>query len=313
MVFLKIIFMGTPDFAVPSLKALIEKHNVIGVVTQPDKPRGRGKKLMFSPVKEVALKAGIPVFQPENLKNDESIDEIENLGADIIVVVAYGQILPKRVLDMTRFGCINVHGSLLPKYRGAAPIQRAIIDGETVTGITIMYMAEGLDTGDMIIKREIVIDKDETYGSLHDKMAPIGAEALLEALVLIENGEAKPEKQDDSLSSYAKKIDKSLGEIDWNHNSKEILNIIRGLNPILGAYTLLNGEVFKIWSAEEYSANDGEAGTIIEILNKKGFVVKTKDSAVLIKEVQSKGGKKMSCADYMRGHTIEKGMVLGVN
>ncbi len=305
--------MGTPDFAVPSLKALIEKHNVIGVVTQPDKPRGRGKKLMFSPVKEVALKAGIPVFQPENLKNDESIDEIENLGADIIVVVAYGQILPKRVLDMTRFGCINVHGSLLPKYRGAAPIQRAIIDGETVTGITIMYMAEGLDTGDMIIKREIVIDKDETYGSLHDKMAPIGAEALLEALVLIENGEAKPEKQDDSLSSYAKKIDKSLGEIDWNHNSKEILNIIRGLNPILGAYTLLNGEVFKIWSAEEYSANDGEAGTIIEILNKKGFVVKTKDSAVLIKEVQSKGGKKMSCADYMRGHTIEKGMVLGVN
>lgn len=305
--------MGTPDFAVPSLKALIEKHNVIGVVTQPDKPKGRGKKLMFSPVKEVALKAGIPVFQPENLKNDECIDEIENLGADIIVVVAYGQILPKRVLDMTRFGCINVHGSLLPKYRGAAPIQRAIIDGETVTGITIMYMAEGLDTGDMIIKREIVIDKDETYGSLHDKMAPIGAEALLEALVFIENGEAKPEKQDDSLSSYAKKIEKSLGEIDWNRNSKEILNIIRGLNPIIGAYTLLNGEVFKIWSAEEYSANDGEVGTVIEILNKKGFVVKTKDSAVLIKEVQAKGGKKMSCADYMRGHIVKKGMVLGMN
>jgi len=302
--------MGTPDFAVPSLEALIEKHNVVGVVTQPDKPKGRGKKLMFPPVKEVALKNDIPVFQPERLKDEESILEIEKLDADLIVVAAYGQILPKKVLEMTRFGCINVHGSLLPKYRGAAPIQRAIIDGESVTGITIMYMAEKLDTGDMIIKKEIAISENDTYGSLHDKMADVGAEALIEAISLIENGKFEPEKQDDSLSCYAKKIEKGFGEIDWNCDSKNIINLIRGLNPTPGAYTFINGEVFKIWSAEEYFDISGEVGTVVGVFNKKGFVVKTKDSALLIKEVQAKGGRKMSCADYLRGHIVKEGTVL---
>ncbi len=303
--------MGTPDFAVPSLEALIEKYNVVGVVTQPDKPKGRGKKMMFPPVKEVALKNNIPVFQPERLRDEESVAELQRLDADIIVVVAYGQILPKKVLEMTRFGCVNVHGSLLPKYRGAAPIQRAIIDGETITGVTIMYMAEKLDTGDMIVKKEIPICENDTYGSLHDKMADAGAKALIEAVSLIETGKAKPEKQDDTLSCYAKKIEKGFGKIDWNCDSKNIINLIRGLNPAPGAYTLLNGEVFKIWLAEECSDIYGEAGTIIDVLDKKGFVVKTKNSALLIKEVQAKGGKKMSCADYLRGHTVEKGTVLG--
>lgn len=306
--------MGTPDFAVPTLKTLIDKHNVVGVVTQPDKPKGRGKKMMSPPVKEIAVDNNIPVFQPEKIRDEEFISELEKLDADVFVVVAYGQILSEKILNMPKYGCINVHASLLPKYRGAAPMQWAVINGEKTTGVTIMYMEKGLDTGDMIIKKEINIDREETYGSLHDKMAPLGAEALIEALDLIEKGNVTPQKQDDALSIYAKKIKKEFGEIDWNKNSNEILNLIRGLNPVPCAYSFLDGEVFKIWNAEEFINKTNEnqtAGTIICVLPKKGFAVKTGNSALLITEVQAKGGKKMNCSDYMRGHTIEVGTVFG--
>ena len=306
---LRIIFAGTPDFAARHLDALLSSgHNVVGVFTQPDRPAGRGKKLMPSPVKVLAEEKGLPVFQPVSLRPQENQQLVADLQADVMVVVAYGLILPKAVLEMPRLGCINVHGSLLPRYRGAAPIQRAIIDGEKVTGVTIMYMGKGLDSGDMILKKEIYIDDSETYGSLYDKMAPVGAAALIEAIDLIEKGEAKPEKQDDSLSCYAKKIEKGFGKIDWNKNSREILNLIRGLNPTPCAYTLLNGEVFKIWNAEEFSEGAEsmeKAGTVIGVLPKKGFVVKTGDSALVITEAQAKGGKKMSCSDYLRGHSVE--------
>ncbi len=305
--------MGTPDFAVPTLKALIEKHEVVAVVTQPDKPKGRGKKMLFPPVKEVALENNIPVFQPEKIKDDNFVSKLEEFNADIFIVVAYGQILSEKILNMPKYGCINVHGSLLPKYRGAAPIQWAILNGEKVTGVTIMYMEKGLDTGDMILKKEIEIEDNETYGSLHDKMSVVGAETLIDALKLIENGDAKPEKQDDSLSCYAKKIEKGFGKIDWSLNTDEILNLIKGLNPVPSAYTLFNDEVFKIFMAKEcteISDTSADCGTIIDVNPKKGFTVKTKNSAILITEVQAKGGKKMSCADYMRGHTVEKGIML---
>ncbi len=304
--------MGTPDFAVYTLKMLIEKHNVIGVVTQPDKPKGRGKKMTPTPVKEVALEEGIPVFQPEKIRDEKFISKLEELNADIFVVVAYGQFLSEKILNMPKYRCINVHASLLPKYRGAAPIQWAVINGEKVTGVTIQYMEKGIDTGDMIIKKEIPIDDNETYGSLHDKMAPIGAAALIEALELIENGKANPQKQNDDLSSYAKKISKEFGKIDWNKNSDEILNLIRGLNPSPCAYSFLDGEVFKIWNAEKITDGVNEdkiSGTVINVFPKKGFAVKTGDTALLITEVQAKGGKKMSCPDYMRGHNIETGTI----
>ncbi len=308
VIYLKVIFMGTPEFAVPTLKLLIEKHNVVGVVTQPDRPKGRGKKMLAPPVKEIALENNIPVFQPEKIRDEEFISKLEDLGAEVFVIVAYGQLLPEKILNMPKYGCINVHGSLLPKYRGAAPIQWALIDGEKITGVTIMYMEKGLDKGDMIVKKEIPIDEGETYGSLHDKMAPVGASALIEALTLIEKGVAEPEKQDDSLSCYAKKIEKGFGKIDWNKNSDEILNFIRGLNPTPCAYTLLNGEVLKIWNAEkipEGAESPEKAGTVIKVFPKKGFAVKTNDLALIITEVQAKGGKKMNCSDYLRGHSIE--------
>lgn len=312
---MKVVFMGTPDFAVPTLKAIAEseKHSVAAVVTQPDKPKGRGKKILFPPVKEFALENNIPVLQPTKMKDENFVEQLKNCNADVFVVVAYGRILTEEILSIPKFGCINVHGSLLPKYRGAAPIQRAIIEGEVVTGVTIMYMEKGLDTGDMLLKEEIAINSDDTYGSLHDKMAPIGAKALIETLELIENGEATPVKQDNSLSTYAHMIQKDTGHIDWNKNSSEIVNLVRGLNPSPTAYTLYNGEVFKIYKSEEVSNGEkysGESGCVVDIFNKKGIVVKTGNSAVILTEIQAKGGKKMSAADYLRGHLIEKGTVL---
>lgn len=308
---MKVIYMGTPDFAVPALSAIAQKHEVLAVISQPDKPKGRGKHLVPTPVKEEALKHNIPVYQPENIKTDEAIEYIKGLNADIIVVAAYGQILPVSILESPRLGCINIHGSLLPRYRGAAPIQRAIIDGETQSGVTIMYMAEGLDCGDMILKKSVDIEPDDTYGTLYDKISAIGAPAVLEAMEMLENGTAKPEKQDDSLSTYAKKIKKEMGAIDWNKSSQDIINHIRGFNPMPGAFTFYNGEQFKIWRAVKADGNfDGAAGEIVDVNNKKGFTVKTGDGAVLICEMQAKGGKKMSSADYMRGHAVEKGTVL---
>lgn len=308
---MKVVFMGTPEFSVAALKALINNHDVKAVISQPDKPKGRGKKLVPTPVKQTALDNNIPVFQPEKIKDAEFIEKLKNIDADIFVVAAYGQILPESILNMPKYGCINIHASLLPKYRGAAPIQRCIIEGEKITGITIMYMEKGLDTGDMIIKKEVEIEDTDTYGTLHDKMADSGAELIIEALKLIESGQAKPQKQNDDLSTYAHMIKKETGHIDWNKTSVEILNLIRGLNPAPCAYTYYNNDVFKIWSAEIFDTDIQAAeGEIIIADSKKGIAVKTADSAVLIKEIQAKGGKKMFSADYLRGHSIDIGVIL---
>lgn len=308
---MNIVYMGTPDFAVPALEKLIKKYNVTAVVTQPDKPKGRGKKIIFSPVKELALKNNIEVFQPEKVKDENFIKEMEKLNPDIIVVAAYGQILNEKILNLPKYGCINIHGSLLPKYRGAAPIQWSIINGEEKTGVTIMYMEKGLDTGDMILKKEIPINKEDTYGSVHDKMSLVGAEAVIEAIEMIEKGNVNAQKQDDTLSSYAVMISKDIGHIDWNKNSNEIINLIRGLNPAPIAYTFYEDEVLKIWEAEQICCElELKNGEIIDVMPKKGILVKTNDSAILIKEIQQKGGKKMSCPDYLRGHNIKKGTIL---
>lgn len=308
---MNVLFMGTPDFAVPVLEELIKKHNVTAVISQPDKPKGRGKKLQPTPVKAVAEKNNIPVYQPEKIKNEEFVKILKEIDADIYVVVAYGQILSQEILDIPKYGCVNVHGSLLPKYRGAAPIQWAIINGESKTGVTIMYMVKALDSGDMILKKEINIEPEDTYETLHDKMAPVGAKALMEALDMIENGCVNAEKQDDSLSSYASMISREMGLIDWSKTSEEIKNKVRGFNPIPAAYTNYNDEIIKIFNVEIMDGyGEGENGEIIGIDKKKGFIVKTGSGAVMVKEIQAKGGKKMNCADYMRGHSIEKGKIL---
>lgn len=310
---MNVVFMGTPEFATKSLEYLNEHHNVVAVVSQPDKPKGRGKKLVNTPVKQFALDNNIQkIYQPEKIKDKEFVEILKELNADLFVVVAYGQILSQEVLDIPKYGCINVHGSLLPKYRGAGPIQWSIINGEEKTGITIMYMERGLDCGDMIIKKEIPIEKDDTYETLHNKMMPIGADALIEAIELIERGEVNAEVQDNNLSTYAPMISKEMGHIDWSKTSKDIVNLIRGINPSPMAYTIYNGDRMKICFAEEidgYNNKDAISGEILDIL-KNGFVVKTGDTAILIKEIQAKGSKRMKTDAYLRGNTIEKNTVL---
>ncbi len=307
---MNIVFMGTPDFSVESLKRLKEKHNVVAVVSQPDKPKGRGKKLVNTPVKQFALDNGIEkIYQPEKIKDEEVIKILKNLDADLFVVVAYGQLLSEQVLNIPKYGCINVHGSLLPKYRGAAPIQWSIINGEEKTGVTIQYMEKGMDSGDMILKEEIIIEKTETYKTLYDKMSIVGAEALIKAIELIETGNVNAEKQNHDEATYAPMIYKEMGHIDWNNSSKDIINLIRGINPIPMAYSIYKDEVFKISEAEEVSGYSGNIGEIVDV-QKDGFIVKTKDSAIIIKEMQAKGGKRMKTSDYLRGHSIEKGTIL---
>ena len=309
---MKIIFMGTPDFAVPCLDMLVkEGHEVCLVVTQPDKPKGRGKKMLFPPVKEKAIEYGIEVFQPVKVKEEEAVEKLRSYNADIIVVVAFGQILPESILNMPKYGCVNVHGSLLPKYRGAAPIQWSVINGDTKTGVTTMYMEKGLDTGDMLLKAEFDITSEDTYGTVHDKMCVMGADVLKETLVKIENGTIVREKQDDALSNYAPMISKETGHIDWNKTSFEIINLIRGLDPVPAAWTVYNEEVLKIWKAVKFECDNTTAkcGEIADI-TKKGFVVKTGDDFVLVTEIQARGGKRMATDAYMRGHAVEKGIVL---
>ena len=307
---MNIVFMGTPDFAVETLKKLIEKHNVIAVISQPDKPKGRGKKLVNTPVKQFALDNGIEkIYQPERIKDEDFVKELEKLNADLFVVVAYGQILSEQVLNIPKYGCINVHGSLLPKYRGAAPIQWSIINGEEKTGVTIMYMEKGMDTGDMILKEEIIIEPKETYKTLHDKMSIVGADALIKALELIESGSVNAEKQNDDEATYAPMITKEMGHIDWNNTSIDIINLIRGINPMPMAYTIYKDETFKISEAEEIEGYNGNIGEIVDVI-KDGFIVKTKDTAIIIKEMQAKGGKRMKTSDYLRGHSIEKNIIL---
>ncbi|MBU5464878.1 methionyl-tRNA formyltransferase [Anaerotignum sp. MSJ-24] len=307
---MRVIFMGTPDFAVPTLEALIEKHEVLAVVTQPDKPKGRGKKMVFPVVKEKALEHNITVYQPQKVKTPEFVEILKEYQPDIMVVVAFGQILSEEILNIPKYGCINVHGSILPQYRGAAPIQWSIINGEEFGGVTTMYMAKGLDSGDMILKAKEKIKPDDTYGSLYDRLSVIGADLLIKTLDLIENGEVKRIPQNDDEATFAPMIKPELEHINWNGKNTDIVNLIKGLNPQPVAYTMLNDEKLKIWFAETIDGDyNGEPGTIVDV-RKRDFVVMTAEGAVAVKEVQAQGGKRMSADAYMRGHAIEKGTIL---
>lgn len=307
---MRVIFMGTPDFAVPTLEALIEKHEVLAVVTQPDKPKGRGKKMVFPVIKEKALEHNITVYQPQKVKTPEFVEVLKEYQPDIMVVVAFGQILSEEILNIPKYGCINVHGSILPQYRGAAPIQWSIINGEEFGGVTTMYMAKGLDSGDMILKAKEKIKPDDTYGSLYDRLSVIGADLLIKTLDLIENGEVKRIPQNDDEATFAPMIKPELEHINWNGKNTDIVNLIKGLNPQPVAYTMLNDEKLKIWFAETIDGDyNGEPGTIVDV-RKRDFVVMTAEGAVAVKEVQAQGGKRMSADAYMRGHAIEKGTIL---
>ncbi len=307
---MRVIFMGTPDFAVPTLEALIKKHEVLAVVTQPDKPKGRGKKMVFPVIKEKALEHNITVYQPQKVKTPEFVEVLKEYQPDIMVVVAFGQILSEEILNIPKYGCINVHGSILPQYRGAAPIQWSIINGEEFGGVTTMYMAKGLDSGDMILKAKEKIKPDDTYGSLYDRLSVIGADLLIKTLDLIENGEVKRIPQNDDEATFAPMIKPELEHINWNGKNTDIVNLIKGLNPQPVAYTMLNDEKLKIWFAETIDGDyNGEPGTIVDV-RKRDFVVMTAEGVVAVKEVQAQGGKRMSADAYMRGHAIEKGTIL---
>ena len=313
---MNIVFMGTPDFARESLKAIYEAgHNILGVVTNVDRPRGRGMKLQASEVKEYALEKGLTIYQPERVKkNQEFIEEMEKLKPDAICVVAYGKLLPKKILNIPQYGCINVHGSLLPKYRGAAPIQWAVLNGEKVTGVTTMYMDVGMDTGDMILKEEVVIGENETTGELWDRLAKKGGELLVETLAQLEKGIAPREKQGDDFS-VAPMLSKEMAKIDWeNQSAKEIKNLVRGLNPMMGAYTYLNGTKIKFWKVQvatedEIIAEDMDFlrnGTVIVSDPRDGIFIKTKEGILKVLEIQGENARKMAIQDFLRGNTIEE-------
>lgn len=306
---MKVIFMGTPDFAVETLESIIEAgHEISCVVTQPDKPKGRGKAMQYPPVKECALAHGLEVWQPVRIKEEAAMEKLFGYEADVIVVVAFGQILPKKILDWPRFGCINVHASLLPKYRGAAPIQWAVIDGEEQSGVTIMKMDAGIDTGDMIAKTVITLDKDETGGTLFHKLAKEGAKLCVETLDAIENGTAAYEKQDDSQSSHAKMLTKQLGNIDWSQGAVQIERLIRGLNPWPSAFSYIGGKTMKIWKARVGKTVAGAEIGSVALVNDKELAVQTGEGSLYLEEVQLEGKKRMQTADFLRGCRIEKGM-----
>ena len=307
---MKVVFMGTPDFAVGTLKELIDnQYDVVAVVTQPDKPKGRSKELVFSPVKEEAVKNNIQVLQPERARDEAFVEELRKYNADVMVVIAFGQIIPKEILEMTPYGCINVHASLLPKYRGAAPIQWSIINGEEVTGVTTMQMNEGLDTGDMIQKVEVPITEDETGESLHDKLAEAGAKLCVETLKAIEDHTATFEKQGESPTEYARMLDKKLGNIDWNTSAVQIERLVRGLNSWPSAYTHWDKKVVKIWraKAEADGTVKAEPGTVLSV-EKDSFTVQTGDGVLRVLELQIPGKKRMDTGAFLRGYTIESGV-----
>lgn len=314
---LNIVFMGTPDFAVPSLQAIIDsKHQLAAVFTQPDRPRGRGHRVSFSPVKQVAKTAGVPIYQPRTLRDGASVDVLHTLRPDVIVVIAYGQILPKEVLQTPPLGCINVHASLLPRHRGAAPIQAALAAGDEVTGITTMFMDEGLDTGDMIFKREIPIWDDDNAGTLHDRLAQLGAEVLMETLTALAAGNAPREKQDDGDATYAPKLTRADAQICWEEPAIKVCNHVRAFAPRPGAYTVHRGHTIKITEASLWDgalselAQSEPAGRIIA--NKQnGFVVRAGEGAVLVTKVQPAGRASMSGRDYSNGFRLQIGESLG--
>lgn len=308
---MKIVFMGTPYFAVPTLKALSGKGYTIDlVITQKDKPKGRGKKIQYTPVKDAAINLGLEVYQPESINNKESIEKIKAINPDFIIVVAYGQILKKEILEIPKYGCYNVHASLLPKYRGAAPINWAIINGEKETGVTIMEMEQGLDTGDMILWKSIPINADDDSITIHDALSDLGGNLIIEALESIIKEQFSNTPQNHSLSTYASMMDKEMGKINWNDNSENIKNLIRGLKPWPSAYTHYKGEVVKIHKADVIDElEEGENGRIIKVDN-KGIYVKTLDKIVVIEELQFPGKKKLTVEEYLRGNSIEKDIIL---
>ena len=325
---LRVVFMGTPDFAQESLKCLVEAgYPILGVVTNPDKPKGRGMKMIASPVKQYALEKGLTVYQPEKVKNNvEFLDQIKKLQPDVICVVAYGKILPKELLEIPKLGCINVHGSLLPKYRGAAPIQWAVLNGDETTGITTMYMDVGMDTGDMILKKEVAIGEEETTGELWNRLSKIGGELLVETLKLIEEGKAPRTKQGEDFT-LAPMLQKEMAKIDWEHQSaRQIMNLIRGLNPIMGAYSFLSGKKLKFWRAKllsqqellnqfeelkeyAYKLKQIEPGTVLFAAPKQGLFIQANEGILEILEVQAENAKRMNAKDFLRGNPIQAGTI----
>lgn len=325
---LKILFMGTPDFALESLKALYEaKYNIVGVVTNPDRPKGRGMKMIASPVKEYALEKHIEVYQPEKVRNNEEfLNTVKKINPDLICVVAYGKILPKELLEIPKMGCINVHGSLLPQYRGAAPIQWAVLNGDKKTGITTMYMNEGMDTGDMILKKEVQIGEDETTGELWERLSKIGAKLLVETVEKIEDGRAPREKQPEDFT-MAPMLHKEMANIDWDKkDATQIKNLVRGLNPIMGAYTYLNGKKIKFWKVEKLTTEElaqkynemneymdyikkVQPGTVLFSNAKQGLYIKCNNDIISVIEIQGENSRKMNILDFLRGNSINAGEI----
>ena len=327
---MRILFMGTPDFALESLKALYEaKYDIIGVVTNVDKPKGRGMKMVASPVKEYAIEKKLQVYQPVKVRNNpEFLEEVKKLNPDLICVVAYGKILPQELLDIPKYGCVNVHGSLLPEYRGAAPIQWAVLNGDKKTGVTTMFMNAGMDTGDMILKEEVEIGDDETTGELWDRLKMIGANLLIKTVKEIENGTATRTKQPEE-GTMAPMLSKEMAKIDWdNKTAQEIKNLVRGLNPIMGAYTFLDGKKIKFWKVQtltenellekfqelkeyKYHLNKMQAGTVLFSDEKKGLFIKANEGILQVLEIQGENSKRMAISDFLRGNKIDVGYILG--
>ena len=325
---LKILFMGTPDFAMESLKALYEaKYNIVGVVTNPDRPKGRGMKMIASPVKEYALEKHLEVYQPEKVRNNEEfLNTVKKINPDLICVVAYGKILPKELLEIPKMGCINVHGSLLPQYRGAAPIQWAVLNGDKKTGITTMYMNKGMDTGDMILKEEVQIGEDETTGELWERLSKIGAKLLVETVEKIEDGTAPREKQPEDFT-MAPMLHKEMANIDWDKkDATQIKNLVRGLNPIMGAYTYLNGKKIKFWKVEKLTTEELAQkynemneymdyikivlpGTVLFSNAKQGLYIKCNNDIISVIEIQGENSRKMNILDFLRGNSINAGEI----
>lgn len=310
---MNVIFMGTPDFAVGTLEALVEAgHTITMVVTQPDKPKGRGHSMQYTPVKEAALRHNLPIYQPIKIREELSVKYIEQIPADVIVVVAFGQLIPKSILKMKKYGCINVHASLLPAYRGAAPIQWAVINGDKQSGVTTMQMDEGLDTGDMLLKTVVPLDEKETGGSLFEKLSAAGAALAVETLAKLETGEITPEKQGETTTAYASMLTKEMGQIDWSRDAVSIEHLVRGLNPWPSAYTKLNGKTMKIWECEVVpsDASKGVCGEILRV-TKDSMIVQTGQDALTIRELQLEGKKRMDAGAFLRGFSVKPGTVLG--
>lgn len=309
---MRIIFMGTPDFSVPTLEALVaSEHEVAAVVTQPDKPKGRGKEIHMSPVKECALKHNIPVYQPVRARDEAFVEEMRTLKPDAMVVIAFGQILPKSLLDLPKYGCVNIHASLLPKYRGAAPIQWAVINGDEETGITTMMMDVEMDTGDMLEKTVVKLNPDETGGSLFDRLSLLGGDLILSTLSKLEKGEITPQPQDHAQATYVKKISKSMGDIDWTMDAVSIERLVRGLNPWPSAFTRWNGKMLKIWEAQVLPDPETKApcGSVIRASD-EGLKIQTGNGVLCVTSLQLEGKKRMDTAAFLRGYQVESGCIM---